>query len=283
MSINNLEQISNFTTKNKTYSDFNLINNFLYNLNFTNINYKKKLHNQLGGTHIDPYNVNQIDLNNNFNQIDPNNINQIDHNFNHLDLNNINQIDPNFNHLDLNNLNENIPIPDYTSDVIKTYTIKEGTILYHSTSNKKGFNTNYIKLGKDNIISFFTPNFKLASDNIEGCNINRQNGYIHVFKVIKDIPNIYIMLPFDIDNESDFNIDTLNDKFCKSDNLYYGVGFFYPKNEIEKFSNIINPLNNYNQESYSEFGLCNPTPYLEYLYTQKCMSLRKLSEPYKFN
>ena len=33
---------------------------------------------------------------------------------------------------------------------------------------------------------------------------------------------------------------------------------------------------------YSEFYLCNPRPYLEYMYSQKCMSLRKLTDPYKF-
>ena len=34
---------------------------------------------------------------------------------------------------------------------------------------------------------------------------------------------------------------------------------------------------------YSEFALCNPNDYLIYLYTQKCMSLRKLSQPYRFD
>ena len=37
------------------------------------------------------------------------------------------------------------------------------------------------------------------------------------------------------------------------------------------------------EQYYSEFGLCNPKSYLEYLYSQKCQSLRKLSDPYRFN
>jgi hypothetical protein len=34
---------------------------------------------------------------------------------------------------------------------------------------------------------------------------------------------------------------------------------------------------------YSEFALCAPNDYLTYLYSQKCMSLRKLSQPYRFD
>ena len=34
---------------------------------------------------------------------------------------------------------------------------------------------------------------------------------------------------------------------------------------------------------YSEFGLCNPTPYLAYLYTQKCQSLKQLSNQYRID
>ena len=183
--------------------------------------------------------------------------------------------------------------PTYTSNQINTYTIKEGTILYHATSNKKGFNTNELNLGQDKLINFFTPNFRLASDKIEGCSVDKQNGFIHVFRVIKDIPNIYIKLPYDIVN--DINTGTLTSEFCYGYQNYYGIGFFYPKNNIEMFSNN-SYQNQYNQtqqfqtqilynpeQYYSEFGLCNPKPYLEYLYSQRCQSLRKLSESYRFN
>ena len=177
--------------------------------------------------------------------------------------------------------------PGFTSDYINTYTIKEGTILYHATINKKGFNTNYLELGKDKLINFFTPNFRLASDKIEGCSVDKQNGYIHVFKVKKDIPNIYVKLPYDI--ADDIDTGKLANEFCSKNQNYFGIGFFYPKNNIEMFSNNIEMFSNNQTQQfdeinyYSEFGICNPRPYLEYIYSQKCMSLRKLSEPYRFN
>jgi hypothetical protein len=174
--------------------------------------------------------------------------------------------------------------PGFTSEYINTYTIKEGTILYHATTNKKGFNTNYIELGKDKLINFFTPNFRLASDKIEGCSVDKQNGYIHVFRVKKDIPNIYVKLPYDITD--DINSGTLANEFCSQNHNYFGIGFFYPKNNIEMFSNLQSSQNfNITDESnyYSEFGLCNPRPYLEYIYSQRCQSLRKLSDPFRFN
>ena len=68
------------------------------------------------------------------------------------------------------------------------------------------------------------------------------------------------------------------------------VLFFYPKDEIELFNNSI--FNQRTQEMhenldddsyYSEFALCSPNDYLTYLYSQKCMSLRKLSQPYRFD
>lgn len=181
-----------------------------------------------------------------------------------------------------------LPKPNFMNSDTEKYVIKKGTILYHSTVNKRGFNTKNVKLGNDNLISFFTPNFRLASDTIQGCSIEKQKGFIHVFEVTKDIPDIYIKLPYDTDE--DLNLDDLKNKFCNGTEYYKGVGFFYPKNEIEMFNNTMaNPRieeihenlddNNY----YSEFALCSPGDYLSYLYSQKCMSLRKLSKPYRFD
>jgi hypothetical protein len=181
-----------------------------------------------------------------------------------------------------------LPKPSFVSSETNRYTIKKGTILYHSTVNKRGFDTKEIKLGKDKLISFFTPNFRLASDKIEGCSIDRQKGFIHVFEVKNDIPDIYIKLPYD--TEDDLDLDTLKDTFCNGTEYYKGVGFFYPKNEIELFNNsVLNPRTEEMHENlddndyYSEFALCSPNDYLSYLYTQKCMSLRKLSQPYRFD
>ena len=178
----------------------------------------------------------------------------------------------------------NLVRPDFISDEIKTYTIEKGTILFFSTVDKRGFNTNTIQLrstDSKSIILFFTPNFRLASDKIQGCSIDKQKGYIHVFRVKQEIPNIFIKLPYDTDD--DIGLDNLFNKFCAGSNTYNGVGFFYPKNEIETFNNIQTGGAISDNNYYSEFGLCNPGPFLEYLYTQKCMSLRKLSEPYRFD
>lgn len=275
----NLKEISNFIKKNNNYSDFNLVNNFLINLNYTKINFKKNL--MGGNNHIPPemindnliYHQNMVMMNEqpNLNVIDNNNAQIMNY-----------QLDPNAQNA------QNIQNSIEPTEQINTYTIKEGTILYHATSNKKGFDTKNLNLGDDKLINFFTPNFRLASDKIEGCSVDKQNGFIHVFKVVKDIPNIYVKLPYDI--ADDINSGLLANEFCSKNQNYYGIGFFYPKNNIEMFSN-----NSYQQQQqqylttdnieqyYSEFGLCNPKPYLEYLYSQRCQSLRKLSDPYRFN
>jgi len=311
----NLKEISNFIKKNNSYSDFNLVDNFLLNLNFTKINFKKNLiggyndiYQQTDYTNLpqqtDYTNLpQQTDYTNLPQQTDYTNLpQQTDYSMipQQTDYTNLPQqtdysmIPQQTDYSMIPQQTDNIQkLPDmylqnpsFTTDQIDTYTIKEGTILYHATSNKKGFNTNYLNLGQDKLINFFTPNFRLASDKIEGCSIDKQNGYIHVFRVIKDIPNIFVRLPYDIAN--DINSGLLADEFCSSNQNYYGIGFFYPKNNIEMFSNNISRsdqlviLDNQDQY-YSEFGLCNPKPYLEYLYSQRCQSLRKLSDPYRFN
>jgi hypothetical protein len=141
-------------------------------------------------------------------------------------------------------------------------------------------------LGDNSEIIFFTPNFRLASDRIQGCSIDKQKGYIHAFEVIQDIPNIFIKLPYDTDD--DVNVESLKFNFCGGSSNYNGVGFFYPKNEIELFNKTIlsseSVVKNLTEDYFfSEFGLCNTNPYLKYLYSQKCQSLRKLSQPYRFD
>ena len=34
-------------------------------------------------------------------------------------------------------------------------------------------------------------------------------------------------------------IENINNEFCKGNQKFYGIGFFYPKNEIEIFNNIV--------------------------------------------
>jgi len=292
----NLKEIVNFTKSNNDFSDFNILNNFKLNLNkYKSINSYK----QFGG------NINNLQqpLNSNIQYQQPNfqYQQQLDPNFQYqpqLDpnLQNQQQLDPNRGLINNQIVQQDMFLgkPQFVTDSIQTYTIPAGTILYYSSTEKRGFNTNSIQLyGPNSLnnssesISLFTPNFRLASDKIQGCSIDKQKGYIHVFRVIREIPDIFIKLPYDTND--DITLNDLHKDFCEGTNRYSGVGFFYSKNEIELFNN--NVINNSNTTStleintenyYSEFYLCNPRPYVEYMYSQKCMSLRKLSNPYKF-
>lgn len=230
----NLKEISNFMKKNNTYSDFNYVNNFLLNLNYTKINFNHHNKLQLGGNIMDDSN--------------PSNVNPLQNSTEQHNL----PIDENL--LDKNAEN------NLNSDPTNIYTIKEGTILYHTTSNKKGFNTKYLNIGNDKLINFFTPNFKLAID------YSNKNDYIHVFKVKQDIPNIYIKT----NNLNSTNYNELENEFCLKNKNYNGIGFYYPKNNIETFSNDLYHTTNENNYDF-EFCLCNPK--LEYLYSQRCYNL----------
>ena len=357
MNQNNLLNVVNFMKQNKNFSDYNLINNFLFNLNFTKYRFNNQKV-QLGGDDSIPNpqiqpNQNLPPVNMTIPTIQPSQnltpvnmtfpeteLQQIPHstipieqtpnipiNINEQDetiipeIENLTEQIENFGENTQNlGINENeeciykkirnsdgtivtqricsqkiitmpdmfLPKPGFIYSGTNTYTIRKGTILYHANVNKRGFNTKEIKLGKDKLISFFTPNFRLASDKIEGCSIDKQKGFIHVFEVKQDIPDIFVKLPYDTDE--DLNLDELKDKFCNGNEYYKGVGFFYPKNEIELFNNSV--LNQRTEEMhenldddsyYSEFALCAPSDYLTYLYSQKCMSLRKLSQPYRFD
>ena len=188
-----------------------------------------------------------------------------------------------YNQQQQNNINTKTNYKEYfvkkPSSEVNTFTINKGTILFHS-STQKAFDPNNIKLGKQNLAALFTPNFKLSTDQIENCSISKQNSFIHAFEVIEDIKNIHVKLPYEV-----IDINDLEKNFCTNKSIYNGVGFFYPKNDIEEFNNFIE--NNYSHANndiyYSEFLLCNPNNYLRYLYTQRCMSLRHLSDQYRFD
>jgi hypothetical protein len=325
MNKNNLLNVVNFMKENKNFSDYNLINNFIFNLNFTKYRFNNNtmVKKQLGGdgdiiSDTPPHDMPGI--------MPPQEMPDMPPQTGQDDMiipevEDLTEQIEDFGNSDIGlGINDNedctykkiqnedgtvvtqricgqkiitmpdmfLPKPTFMYSGTNTYTIRKGTIMYHATVNKRGFNTKEIKLGKDKLISFFTPNFRLASDKIEGCSIDKQKGFIHVFEVKTDIPNIFIKLPYDTDEE--LNLDELKDKFCNGNEYYKGVGFFYPKNEIELFNNSV--LNQRTQEMhenldddsyYSEFALCSPNDYLEYLYSQKCMSLRKLSQPYRFD
>jgi hypothetical protein len=187
--------------------------------------------------------------------------------------------------------NKNITLPNLLirptiiNSEINTFTIKSGTILYHA-SKIRGFNPNEIKLGKDHLISFFTPNFKLASFKIKGCDLDELNSYIHTFEVVKDITKIFVKLPYTTGN---ININDLKNEFC-TNKIYNGVGFFFPKNDIEIFNNALIDGNSLELEKlpnndyyYSEFALCNPNEWLKYLVSHSCKSYRSLSPAFRMN
>lgn len=158
---------------------------------------------------------------------------------------------------------------------METYTIKKGTILYHGSKSKETFNPFNIKLGSSNLIVFFSPDEELASRTYGSCvNFPVENGYLHKFKVSKDIENIIILSVYDLDNTD--TIKKFEDRFCSRNNVYDmvldGIGFFYPSDAQD------NP-----KKFTSEFALCNPNAYLEYMNTQRCISRQTLGEPYKFN
>ncbi len=343
---NVLREISNFSKNNNNYSDLNIVNNLLRNLNFTKYRFNNiNKNSQIGGKTdcivgedgvehcnedgLEPIKVVPQFINKNINPVIQNDLaleqqkEQIIENLEEEtgkdrkeieeavdesikeELNNSQMIENTMGNPMMGNqmmgnpsqpmfLNKFLAKPDFVSNQIKTYTIQKGINLYYASNNKKGFNPENIQLGNDNLISFFTPNFKLASDRIGSCDINNPNGYIHAFEVVQDIPNIYVKLPYDTDY--DYTLRSLYDKFCAGSTQYNGVGFFYPKNEIEVFSNILTNQNqnyqNYQnmgfqslpeENFYSEFGICNPTPYLKYLYSCKCQGLRQLSSTYRID
>ncbi len=225
----NLKEISNFIKKNKSYSDFNLVDNFLLNLNFTKINFKNNLKNNLVGGNLD---IIEANTDNSLDAVKP---------------------------------------------VIHTYTIKKGTLLYHTTLNKKESNK-HSNFNQDKSIDFFTPNYSIVTDKLYECSNNTQNGYIHVYKVIKDIPNIYIELFNDIKNIDNLTLHI--NEFCHKNQNYNGIGFFYPKNNIELFANNSAQSNEQIQSIimdselyYSEFCLSNLKDYIKYSHSQKCHNL----------
>lgn len=78
------------------------------------------------------------------------------------------------------------------------YTIPRGTLLYHGSLTKESFNPFDIRLGEDKLVSFFSPNKRLAADYIVGCALYpTRSGYLHKFRVKKDIEKMMIISTFE--------------------------------------------------------------------------------------
>ena len=307
----NLHKICNFAKNNGHFSDFNLVNdyiNFNKNKNNTNMtggngeNQNKLNVPQLQMTDVDnsmfpqdafvqgpqdafvqrPQNANAQGLqyaNANAqgpgnSEMTPNESKTTSQPNDDINRNNGTQLEQNITDNNINGVNLYLQKPVME----KIYTINKGTILFYA-GTQKAFDPKNIKLGEKNMAALFTPNFKLSKDQIKGCGITKQVGYIHAFEVTEDIKNIFIENPYE-----DIDIKTLENKFCSNGNNYNGVGFFYPKNNIDEFNDFQNGTNYTDSDKYYfEFLLCKPNNYLTYLYTQQCLSLRHLSEQYRFD
>ena len=175
-----------------------------------------------------------------------------------------------------------VKLPFMSPSKTTVYTIFEGTILYHGSMMKESFNPDDIRLGNDNLVSYFSPNKRLAADYITGCALYpSKNGYIHKFRVKKDITKLMILSNYEKNKEWDLKFYENN--FCS--NKYRiqlnGIGFFYPMSDelsMEDIDMTTNDTKNFD----SEFALCNPNEFLEYISTQRCIAARKISDEYRF-
>lgn len=164
------------------------------------------------------------------------------------------------------------------------YIIPRGTILYHGSMVKESFNPYDIRLGEDRLVSYFSPNKRLAADYIVGCALYpTKPGFLHKFRVKKDIEKILIISTHE--KQAHWTLRFIEDSFCsrKFRIQLDGIGFFYPRRDEKDFVAIKQGVAaNTNLAFDSEFAICNPNEYLEYISTQRCVSMRKLSAEQHF-
>lgn len=191
------------------------------------------------------------------------------------------------NQLEITTL-ESVKVPYQKPSSRQLYTIPAGKILYHGSTDKKTFDPFKIKLSESTLSAFFSPYKGFASDYIMRCSaFPSQNGYIHAFRVKKDIDKILILSPYELKNKDNI-LGEIDNNFCKrvpNREDFNGIGFFFPDKDLDNFSGDIErhiPEGATLDPNNAEFALCNPKEYLEYINTQECVSLRKLSEMYNF-
>jgi hypothetical protein len=156
------------------------------------------------------------------------------------------------------------------------YSIPKGSILYHGSLNKESFNPYDIRLGDDK---------RLAADYIIGCAVYpTKSGYLHKFRVKKDIEKILIISTHE--KQAHWTLRFIEDSFCsrKFRIQLDGIGFFFPRRDEKDFTAIQKGDDSIKRLAFdSEFAICNPNEYLEYVSSQRCVSLRKLSKEYHFS
>ena len=161
------------------------------------------------------------------------------------------------------------------------FTIPTGTIIYHGSLNKEAFNPFDIRLGDDRLVSYFSQSKRLAADYIIGCALYpTKSGFLHKFRVKKDISKILIISPHE--RQSHWTLRFIEDSFCsrKFRIQLDGIGFFFPKKQELGFREGQNAEQRIDFDS--EFAICNPNEFLEYISTQRCVSMRKLTPAYSF-
>jgi len=164
-----------------------------------------------------------------------------------------------------NNIQLNNKVADQWNGTtgLSTKTIPAGTVVFHGSSKYK-FNTKNVNL-TDKKAAWITDNIGLASNEAGNCALGKGiDGYIHEFKVVKDISNIYVRSILDgVDD-----LESLREKYCSGANNQYnehfnGVGFIVPEEKISG--------NNIQKKNHFQVILCNPKNYLEYRWTYRCM------------
>jgi hypothetical protein len=165
------------------------------------------------------------------------------------------------------------------------YSIPRGTIMYHGSLNRESFNPYDIRLGDDKLVAYFSPNKRLAADYIVGCALYpTKPGFLHKFRVKKDIEKILIISTYE--KQQHWTLKFLEDSFCsrKFRIQLDGIGFFFPRRDEKDFSSIQKGDDSIKRLSFdSEFAVCNPNEYLEYISTQRCTAMRKMSKDYHFS
>jgi len=164
------------------------------------------------------------------------------------------------------------------------YTIQRGTVLYHGSLYKESFNPFDIRLGEDKLVSYFSPNKRLAADYIVGCALYpTRSGYIHKFRVKKNIEKIMIVSTFE--KKANWTLSYIEDTFCsrKFRIQLDGIGFLFPRRDEQQLYNPTSIQEDPRVSFDAEFAICDPNEYLEYISTQRCISMRKVSDEYHFN
>ena len=180
------------------------------------------------------------------------------------------------------NMNQNLNLNPVAPGTTQLYNIPAGTILYHGSLNKESFNPYDIRLGDDRLVSYFSQSKRLAADYIIGCALYpTKSGFLHKFRVKKDIKRILIISPHE--RQSHWTLRFIEDSFCsrKFRIQLDGIGFFFPKKHESVFSRD-NQQNDGRIDFDNEFAICDPNEFLEYIDTQRCVSMRKLTPAYSF-